>query len=276
MTTIGTPQPQYAQIAELVRARIADGTYPRGVPLPSEDRLAEEFGVSRVTINRAIGLLRASGDVKVRRGVGTVVRTLPRITRDVTTRHATDSRQPPPPSRAADSEISGMGLRPRTDYREVGETTPPPVVTRILGITEADRVLVRRRVHYADEDPTEMADSYYPLPVVERCPDLRDVDGGCGGAYVPLAAAGLTPVRFTEDVDVRVPTEEEQRVLDLEPTQVVFHTVHVAYTFDGDPLEVCMHVMPGHLWTLRYGWDDRAEEVPEPTGGSHHAHHPAR
>jgi GntR family transcriptional regulator len=38
----------------------------------------------------------------------------------------------------------------------------------------------------------------------------------------------------------------------------VFEILHVAYTAEDRPVEVCVHVMPGHLWTLRYGWDDEA------------------
>src|SRR5437764_5160310 len=71
LPVIETPKSQYAQIAEELRGRIESGGYPPGSPLPSESRLAEELGVSRVTINKALTLLRASGDVKVRRGSGT-------------------------------------------------------------------------------------------------------------------------------------------------------------------------------------------------------------
>jgi GntR family transcriptional regulator len=252
VTTIGTPRSQYAQIAELLRDRIADGTYPRGEPLPSEDRLSAELGVSRVTINRAIGLLRSTGEVRVRRGVGTVVRSLPRITRDANTRHTA----PHHGTGSTEREITGLGLRPRTDYREVGETVPPPEVRRILAAAAGERALVRRRVVFADDEPTELADSYYPWSVAERLPPVPREAVGCGGSYRPFVEAGLAPARFTEEVDVRMATEAEQRELDLEPTQVVFQTQHVAYTGDDQPIEVCLHVMPGHLWTLRFGWDE--------------------
>ena len=38
-----------------------------------------------------------------------------------------------------------------------------------------------------------------------------------------------------------------------------FEIAHVAYTADDTPVEVCLHVMPGHLWTLRYSWRDQAD-----------------
>jgi len=50
--------------------------------LPSEDELAGRYGVSRRTGNRALGILRADGVIRVDRGLGTVVRKLPVIRRE--------------------------------------------------------------------------------------------------------------------------------------------------------------------------------------------------
>jgi GntR family transcriptional regulator len=254
MAAIDSPRSQYVQIADLVRSRIADGTYPPGKPLPSEDRLADELQVSRVTINRAIGLLRSSGDVRVRRGIGTVVRTLPRITRDAQDRYAARGQG----TGAGQVEIAKLDLRSRTDYGEIGKTTPPPAVAKLLKLGKS-AALVRRRVLYANDEPTQIADSYLPWSLTKECPALLQPDSGRGGSYGRLAEIGYGPVRFTEDVDVRTPTEPEQQTLDLEPTQAVFEVCHVAYTAEDRPIEVCIHVMPGHLWTLRYQWHDQPD-----------------
>lgn len=258
MTALETPKSQYAQIADMIRDRIRDRTYPPGSPLPSEDRLAAELGVSRPTVNRAITLLRSSGDVKVRRGVGTVVRSLPRIVRDAQSRYAARNQG----TGAAEVEVTRLNLQPRTEYREIGKATPPARVAQILGLGRG-KALLRRRVLYANDEPTQIADSYYPWSVAEECAALLQADVGQGGSYARLAEVGRGPVRFTEDIDVRLPSEPEQKTLELEPTQAVFEIHHVAYTAGGDPVEVCVHVMPGHLWTLRYHWDDVSGDQPE-------------
>src|SRR5690606_25476790 len=136
----------HAQIADLLRDRIRDKTYAPGSVLPSEDRLAEELGVSRVTINKAIGLLRASGDVKVRRGVGTVVRSLPRIDRDAVARYAARNEG----TGAGEVEVRKLGYRSRTDYLEIGPVIPPAAVAKTLGLGKG-KALVRRRVLYAND-----------------------------------------------------------------------------------------------------------------------------
>ncbi|WP_235857831.1 GntR family transcriptional regulator [Marimonas lutisalis] len=58
----------------LLRDEMANGTYPGGSHLPGEQRLAEQFGVSRVTVRRALEALDADGLIERRAGSGTVVR----------------------------------------------------------------------------------------------------------------------------------------------------------------------------------------------------------
>ncbi|MEV4533412.1 GntR family transcriptional regulator [Asanoa sp. NPDC049518] len=251
---IDQPKPQYAQIADLIRDRIKDGTYGAGSLIPSEPELAHELNLSRVTVNRALTMLRAEGLVKVRRGAGTFVRGLPRIPRDAQRRYASRDKG----TGAGEVEVRELNLRSRTDYTEIGRSKAPAEIAEILGLKANDPVLVRRRVLYANDEPTQMADSYFPWQIAKQSKDLLKPDSGQGGSYGRLAELGHGPVRFTEDVTVRMPSTTEQRTLELEPTQPVFEIWHVAYTADDSVIEVCVHVMPGYLWKLRYGWNDEA------------------
>jgi DNA-binding GntR family transcriptional regulator len=66
--------PRYREIEQAIRARIANGTYPPGSALPSEDALAAEFGVTRPTARAGLAELRASDAVTVISGRGAFVR----------------------------------------------------------------------------------------------------------------------------------------------------------------------------------------------------------
>jgi GntR family transcriptional regulator len=65
----------FRQLADLLRDQIASGTLAPGAPLPSELRLAQEYGISRTTVRQAIAQLRTEGLVTVDRPKGTFVRT---------------------------------------------------------------------------------------------------------------------------------------------------------------------------------------------------------
>src|SRR4051812_9014579 len=80
--------PRYLQLADLMRQRIARGTWPQDHRLPSLEALTGEFSVARVTVRQAIDLLAREGLVSPQQGRGTFVTAAPsreRIINVVTT-----------------------------------------------------------------------------------------------------------------------------------------------------------------------------------------------
>ncbi len=67
------PPHPYEHVANVIRGRIQDGTYPAGSRLPTRAELRAEFSVSEITINGAMRVLRAEGLVVTRVGVAACV-----------------------------------------------------------------------------------------------------------------------------------------------------------------------------------------------------------
>lgn len=63
----------YAKVVSLVKSKVDSGEWPAGTQLPSLEDLAALFGVSRVTVRQAMGLLEAEGQIRRRQGVGTFI-----------------------------------------------------------------------------------------------------------------------------------------------------------------------------------------------------------
>jgi GntR family transcriptional regulator, transcriptional repressor for pyruvate dehydrogenase complex len=63
-------------IADRIRVMILDGTFPAGVPIPSERDLAEQFAVSRGSIRGGLRMLEMIGLLETRHGQGTFPREL--------------------------------------------------------------------------------------------------------------------------------------------------------------------------------------------------------
>ncbi|HEV7287076.1 FadR/GntR family transcriptional regulator [Sphingomonas sp.] len=63
----------FQEVAERIAAMIAGGTYPPGSRLPGERELAEQLGVSRVTIREAEIALQAQGLLAIKTGSGVYV-----------------------------------------------------------------------------------------------------------------------------------------------------------------------------------------------------------
>jgi GntR family histidine utilization transcriptional repressor len=71
--------PIYDQVKAFVRQRISQGLWKPGDPVPSESALMQQFGVSRMTVNRALRELVSEGLVRRVQGSGTFVAELSRI-----------------------------------------------------------------------------------------------------------------------------------------------------------------------------------------------------
>jgi DNA-binding GntR family transcriptional regulator len=70
--------PQYQQVADTIRQRIARAVYTEGDIIPTSSELEILFDVSNITIRKALSVLSDEGWVTGRRGVGTVVNAVPR------------------------------------------------------------------------------------------------------------------------------------------------------------------------------------------------------
>lgn len=82
--------PLYERVRLAIAASIADGTYAPGERLPSESRLADDLGVNRLTVRRAIEELARAGAVESRQGSGTYV-SAPIVRLPVSQKLSTDS-----------------------------------------------------------------------------------------------------------------------------------------------------------------------------------------
>lgn len=67
-------RPRWEQVAEVLRARIADGTYQPGDRVPSVLQLQEEFGISTSTGQKVHRALRADGRIRTQSGMGSYVK----------------------------------------------------------------------------------------------------------------------------------------------------------------------------------------------------------
>ena len=65
--------PIYKQLADLFRQKIDSGTYAFGDALPPERVIAETYGISHLTVRKALAILEDEGIVRKMRGKGTFV-----------------------------------------------------------------------------------------------------------------------------------------------------------------------------------------------------------
>jgi GntR family transcriptional regulator len=252
--SLEAPRSQYRQVADLLREGIESGTFAPGSTLPAEPDLASRFGVSRVTINRAVQLLRGEGLVRVLRGRGTIVRAIPAIRRNSKRRYQKAAREEDGGRGAFDFEIRRLGLTPRTEIVQLEPVRPPAAAADVLRLDDQEKVLVRKRQMFASDEPVLLATSYIPWKIAEDA-GVTNIDTGPGGTYSRLADINLGPVRFSEDVRVRIPTVEEESFFSLSEGQQVFEIVHISWLEDGRAVEYRVDALPTFQWIMHFEWN---------------------
>lgn len=142
---------RYREIAEILRGRVTSGEYVAGRLLPSESELSEQFSASRVTVRRALELLRDEGLVSARQGFGWFVASEP--VRQTLGRLAT-----------IEAQMADSGMNPQRRILEFAFVPATPKVHRILG---SEQVLRVRRLNLADGQPFAVVTVWCPAELAQ-------------------------------------------------------------------------------------------------------------
>lgn len=141
----------------LLRDEIASGVHEPGHVLPAEQRMAEIFGVSRVTIRRALEALDGDGLIERRVGAGTVVRAnrggQDTVSADLTT---------------LIPQLVEMDKRTTARLLSFSYGAAPDPVRRAMGLEGADRVQTAIRVRLIDGRPFSHLTTHVPEEIAQN------------------------------------------------------------------------------------------------------------
>ncbi|MBX9395370.1 UTRA domain-containing protein [Streptomyces sp. TRM72054] len=149
------------------------------------------------------------------------------------------------------SEAAAQGRRGTQRIVHAGEVPAPIDVAPLLGISEGESVVVRRRLILLDDQPHELTDTYYPTSIA-RGTGLAETAKIPGGAVTLLARLGHVGVLVREDVTAGMPDMEEQKTLRTAPEEPVLRLTRLTLDRDDRPIQVDRMVMPALRQRLRY------------------------
>ncbi|MGI9578655.1 MAG: GntR family transcriptional regulator, partial [Microthrixaceae bacterium] len=177
---------RYQQIAEDLRNRLAHRDFTDGGVLPSEAELSSQYEASRVTIRRALELLRAEGLVESRQGFGWSVCAEP-LRADLS-RLATIDAQLAAAGRNSERRIVSFGFVDAPD--------------RVRGLLAEKTVLEVERVHLADSSPIARVTVWCP-ETLGAALSRDDVAGSSFLEQLPVELGGATQTIGAAAVDDR-------------------------------------------------------------------------
>ncbi len=217
------PVPKYYRVKEALLDRIVDGSLSPGALIPSEPELCREFGVSRITVRKAIGDLVHEGKLRTEQGKGTFV-VKPKLQERFVQR-AFGIYQ--------DMERRGLVVS-TTVLRQEVIPAPPEVAVR-LHLPAGKRVLLLERVRSVEGEKLLLSATYIPE---DLCPGLRDDDLSSGSLYQLLREKyGLRIAWGERSLEAVAADQREARLLDLALASPLLLLDTVAYLPDGRPFE---------------------------------------
>ena len=230
------PVARYQAVKDHVRERIRSGRWRPGDRVASEHDLVAALGVSRMTVNRALRELAASGEVVRFVGVGTFV---------------AEEKPQSALLRVANmaDEIRARGHEYSCDVVRVDRESAGVDVAGALGLRTGDPVYHSVCVHRENGVPIQLEDRYVNP---QAAPDfaLQDFTRVPPAAYL-LRAIPLDEVEHV--VDAVIPSREEARLLEIRPT--VPCLVLTRRTWSGTTLVTwvrCIHPGPRYRLGARF------------------------
>jgi GntR family transcriptional regulator len=248
------PRPMYQQVAAQIRDQIQTQELRPGDQLPTEAQYAAQYAASRNTIRLALDVLRNEGLVVSAQGKGNFVRPEPRMKYLASLTGSRRKRLEA--GRGSDTftqQVAAQGKTPR-QVSTVEIVPAGPDTGARLALDAEHKVAVRRRVMYADAEPIQLGDSYYPLEIVQGSAIMNDANVPEGTDQV-LEDLGYVPARYDDEITWRMPTSEEATKLHIGPGVPVVRLSRVSSTEEGQRIEEYVVILPGDRHTLHYSVD---------------------
>jgi GntR family transcriptional regulator len=215
------PVSLYFQLHQHLVDRIRAGEFGPGTPLPTEMELCAQYGVSRITVRRALDALAAEGLLSRHRGVRTFV-----VEPPVKSLALTGSLD------EALSYTGNLSLK----LLSTDEVRPSPLVAQALGLGAGERVRRLEAVAFSEGEPFAHAEYFLPAAVsaLFAPADLQ--------AHVPLLRTiekklGRRITRADQTVEPVIADRAVAGYLGMKPRAPLLKVVRTYFTEQGAPVK---------------------------------------
>ena len=213
--------PLYLQLREVIRSKIESGEYPPGTPIPSENALAETYGIHRLSVRSAISALIYEGLLKSVQGKGVYV-TSRKDERDLET------------IGGFKQTMEQLGHKSSAKILIKATREAGPYYASLLKIDPHDSVYYIKRVLCSDGEPYSLEELYIPTTVLENLPQ---VDLNVFSMYQIYEFYGIRISRVWERLELEELDPMEARLLDIDSSFAVMKFQGLSYDQHGRIVE---------------------------------------
>ncbi|PJF23142.1 MAG: hypothetical protein CUN56_02455 [Phototrophicales bacterium] len=234
---LSASKPYYEQIKDYILYKINTGELAPHDQVPSERVLSEQFGVSRLTVSKAIKELVMEGRLYTQVGKGTFVsdkpidQTLDRLT-------------------SFSEEMHKRGQSPSSRVLQAAVIPATERVAQRLGIPTNVPVVLLKRVRLADHQPVALETAYLVASYCEGILDHHDF--AHDSLYDVLRTHYHLHLMYADqELEARQPTSEEAQFLQIDTNIPILHITRITYIETDQPLEYVESAYRGDRYKFR-------------------------
>ncbi len=206
-----------------LRARIHANEFAPGSVLPTEERLCEEYGISRITVRRALDALTSQGLIIRRRGVGCFVAEQREGVRSVRLVGSLD-------------EFLASAGALEVHYLSLVTVDPPADVTQSLKLSAGEKVVRLELNSMLDAQPVAYLEIYLPVWAGQAV-TREDVEAGMPTIRMIERKLNLRIARAEQLIEAGAAGEAAAAQLGLGAGDPVLRVTRIYYASDGRPVE---------------------------------------
>ena len=222
----------YTRVKQHLLAGLASGRWPPGALMPSEAELVATFGVSRMTVNRALRELQSEGLVDRTQGVGTFAAQLHKVSSQLTIRDLHE-------------EIEARGHQHHAVVHLQRKEVARSALAEQLGVKPGSDVFHTLIVHFENGVPLQCEDRYVN-PVV--APGYLQHDfTQTTPTHVLFDSTALWRAQYSIEADH--PTAQEAQLLAVSADTACLIVVRRTFTREA-PITIARLVHPGARYAL--------------------------
>jgi DNA-binding GntR family transcriptional regulator len=232
-----SPIPLYFQVAQALQQAIEAGKLPPGSRLDNELQLADELGLSRPTMRKAMEYLVDQGLLIRRRGIGTTV-VQPKVRRPIQLSSLFE-------------DLQTAGKRPTTSVLVFDVVPASAEVAQALKLDEGTPAHRIVRLRSADGRPIAVMTNYLPTDLPGLGPDRLTAEAlEDAGLYKLFRSAGIHLHAADQMVGARKATTGEAQLLDEPKGAALLTMQRISYDDFGRVVEFGTHVYAGSRYTF--------------------------
>ncbi len=221
-------EPLYKQLQRKLRGAIDNEQLSPEKPLPAEREMAELFGVSRITIRKALEELVREGLLSRRQGSGTFIAN--RVEKNFS--HLTSFSE----------DMRSRGLTPSSKWLEKAESVVTPEEVMSYGLSPGLKVYRLSRLRYANDEPMSVEYTIVPAYCIPNIDSIGD------SLYESLHNEGLRPARALQRLRAVLLSADQAELLNASVNDPGLLVERRGFATDGRIIEIAQSFYRGDTY----------------------------